>query len=150
LVAVRMIDDDRGDNGFIGYDDLGSVAVAHDHVTRGHLGELSGIFVDGDEIAYRDRTIEQYDEAANVVASDFQQPETDADADRAPEHGQSGEIDAYHWQYNQDDDQRQDRADQLRQHHAQIDVEAGRHHTAFDDVANPEREQQRYEQRQAA
>ena len=56
---------------------------------------------DGDRVADADRAVEQDDEARNVVGGDLLQAEAEADAERAAEHRQRGQIDADRGQADQ-------------------------------------------------
>src|SRR5687767_2093292 len=66
-VAVGVVDDSRGDDGFVRNDDFRTIGIAYHHVTRGHFGQLAAVFFNRDKVAYRYRAVEQDDEAADVV-----------------------------------------------------------------------------------
>ena len=75
--------------------DHGDVVVRDDHrAARPDFLHLPGHARDFDPIADRDRAFRQDDEAADEIARDILQAETDADANRAGKNGQRLEVDA--------------------------------------------------------
>ena len=70
-VAVGMIEDAGGNHRLVWNEGFGAVSAAHHDTARCHLVNPAGMALDSDDIANFDRTVEQNDEAADVVAGDF-------------------------------------------------------------------------------
>src|SRR5208282_5549346 len=78
FIGIGVVDYGRGDHELVRYQNLSAVELAHHDIARGQARDLTGVIVDRHEVANRHRTVEQDDEAADVVAGDFLQAKADA------------------------------------------------------------------------
>ena len=93
-VGIGFVLHHRTDQHIVRHDGLHAVGPAQDGIARGDLRHLAAELVHRDDVAEPDRAVEQEDEAGDVVAGDLLQAEAEADAQRAAEYRQGGEVDA--------------------------------------------------------
>ena len=88
--------------------------VQNDGAARANLLHLTGDARDFDAVADGDRPFGQNDQAADEIAGDVLQTEADADADRAGENGERAEMNAGVLEHDEDADDQDEVADDLR------------------------------------
>src|SRR6266567_7658456 len=138
-----MVENRRGHQRLVRNDRLDPIEAANDHVARGDLAHDPEAIVDRDHVADADGTVEQYGETGDVVAGELLQSEPDPYAERPAENRKHRQVDAYEGKRDQDADQDQNGAEDLRQHHPQIVVEVRQpHHALLDQARHPERQYQ--------
>jgi len=113
-VAVSPIRDRRIDELRVGHDHGDVVVGENDGAACANLLHLTGDTRDLHTIADRDRSFCQNDKAADEVAGDILQPKADADTDRAGKNGESGKVNAGVVQNNENANNKDDIADDLR------------------------------------
>jgi hypothetical protein len=92
-----------------------------------------------------ERSIDQNDEARDVVARDLLQPEPKPDTQRAAKHAQHRDIDAYQREADQHRRQHEHSTADARHDHFEVGVERGRANQAvFERRAQPHRDNHRH------
>ena len=88
--------------------------VTDDRAARADQFHLAGHARDFDAVADRDRPLRQNDEPADEIARDILQAKADPDADRAGENSQRAEMNAGVLEHDEDADDQDEIADDLR------------------------------------
>src|SRR5580692_12547245 len=100
-IGIAPVDDGIRDQLLIGHQHLDAVAIAHHDIAAAQFLNPAEILRAGarltrqaDDVPRLDRSIHQENETADEIGGDRLQAETQAEADRAGEHGERGKIDA--------------------------------------------------------
>ena len=141
-IGERRVLDPGRDQRLVGNDRLAAAERADQGVARADVGDPAFEGVDLDHVADAQAPLGEDDEAADVVGGDLLQPEAQADADRAAEEREGGEIDAHGRQREQEAEEEQQHADDVRGDLAQrqIVAAAGREQLLLDRRRHPESE----------
>ena len=141
-IGERRVLDPGGDQRLVGDDRLAPVERADHRVAGADVGDPALEVVDLDHVADAHAALGEDDEAADVVGGDLLQAEAEADADRAAEHRQRGQVDADRREREHQADEQQHRAHQGRGDLAQREVLAAgvREQLPLEHRRDPERE----------
>src|SRR6056297_3230463 len=94
--GVGEVDDARGDEILVRDDDPAAIGGFQDGGAGGHLDDGAlGAVIEHDIVAHGGLALQQQDHAGDEIGGDLLQPEADADAERAAEDGDGGEVDAH-------------------------------------------------------
>ena len=113
-IAVGPVRHGRVDEFRVRHDHRDVVVRANDRAARANQFHLARQARDFDAIPDRDRSFRQNDEPADEIARDILQPKSDPDADRAREHRQRAEMNAGVLEHDEDADDQDEVADDLR------------------------------------
>ncbi len=148
IVLVRPVDDPLRDDVFVRDQEFGAVTGFHRDVAGAERRDPAIVVADLDDVPRLDRFVHQQNDAADQIRHDLLQPEADADADRAAEHGNRGHVDADAGQRNDHRQHDQGCLQQLAEQHLDGGRQIGQPvNMALEDARQQHRSPQQHPQR---
>ncbi len=143
-VSVGIIAYHRTDQQFVRHQDFRAGQGAQYGESRGDACDLAAVAADADHVPDTYRVVEQKNETGYIIAGDFLQAKTQADAECATKYRQRGQVDTHQRQGDQHSDQGHERARQAHENHAQAAVHIGRPvQPRLKGIRQPQRDKQR-------
>jgi hypothetical protein len=147
-VVVLPVDDILGNELRVRHDDGDVVVGQHLGAARADLDDVALDLVDFDAVADLDRPLEHDDQAAEEIAHHVLQAEAHADADRARQHVEGGEVDAGGLHDDQQPEEQQHVARDGGHGVARPHVELGARQPCVHPAAQPRSDEEQRDQQQ--